>query len=814
MLSLARVLKAWKDNGALHAHIPWDRWVDETVLLTKGGEVVTFLQVPGIDFECISRDELDAYTKRFEDALKTVDTNTRLYQVLFRHNRPEIPSRSYGDPVVQAAMAARLAHFEKRRPSLYSIEIYHALAQRVETRGALRLVDKIKASFDTSRRADLLEQDLDQAVARLKERVRLFTSQLADFLPARILQAPEAFIVLRRLLNPDPLKAAEPGLKYWTYVDYFAADSHIEAYRSYLRADEYYVRTVTLKDPPAQTWPLVLRKLYELPANYHIVSEWHPIGPEVARKVISAARRHHHIQKTSIAAHMAESANPQEMLVDESKDALVRSLGGALTDMEMKGTYFGEYTLTVVLYDLDKANLDRAVSEVYKAFASHDGAVYEETYNILNSYFAALPGGHAHNLRRLLLTNSNAADMSFIFSLSQGEARNKHLQDEYLALLETQHGTLYYMNLHAQDIAHSLVLGKTGSGKSFLLNFLATAAQKYGGYTYFFDLGGSFKGITQLFGGTYLKIGMSDAAAAPDPLAPAPVRINPFSLQPTPDNLEFLFAFARVLIEGHDGFKVSVPDERELSTMIRTVYELDPETRTLRNFSNLLPRHLSERLHKWVHADPVGQYAFLFDNAEDTLEISRFFCADFEGLDRYPTLVEPLLFYLLHRANHVIYDPALASKFKLFFIDEAWRFLSHPAISRYIVEALKTWRKKNAAIVLSTQSVDDLVKSDLLEVLVESCATKIFLANPSLNQELYKDVLKLPEAAIELIRALRPKGQLLMSKPTHTKVLNLDVDPRSYWLYTNDPNDNARRDEAIRRLGFERGLDFLEGVSR
>jgi type IV secretion/conjugal transfer VirB4 family ATPase len=815
MLSVARVLKSWKENGALHAHIPWDRWIDESVLLTKGGDVLTFLRVPGIDFECISRGELDSYTKRFEDALKTIDGSTRLYQVLFRHNRPRVPHRSYDDPVVNAALTSRLQHFESKADRLYSIDIYYAISQPVR-RGsrAVSLVEKAKSAFSKDAQAELIEGELQQAVLRLRERVRLFVSQISDFLPARVLKADEAFLVLRRLVNPDPVRAEGPPLKYPVYVDYFAASSPIEAYRDHLRSGEQFIRTVTLKDPPSQTWPLVLKRLYELPANYHIVTEWHPLEADLARKIIDKARRHHHTQKTSFAsAAMGGDTGGAGALVDESKGALVASLNKALTDMEMSGTYFGAYTLTIVLYDTSREALDRAVAEVYKAFSANDGAVFEETYNILNSFFAALPGGQAHNLRELLVTNNNAADLAFVFSLSHGAQTNAHLRVEYLALLETQHRTLYYFHLHHQDIGHSLVLGKTGSGKSFLLNFLATALQKYGGYTYFFDLGGSFKGITQLFGGTYLRIGVEEAGER-DPLAPPPVRINPFSLAPTPENLEFLFAFLRVLIEGQDGFHLTVGDDRELVTMIRTVYQLDPETRRLLNFANLLPHHLSERLHRWIHGSPPGQYAFLFDNQEDTLELSRFFCCDFEGLNKYPTLVQPLLFYLLHRANSVIYDPALAKTVKAFFIDEGWMFLTHPAICSYIVEALKTWRKKNAFIVLSTQSVDELAKSAILEVLVESCSSKIFLANPSLNEDLYRDVLKLPPHTIDLIRALRPKGQFLVNTPAITKVLNLEVDPKSYWLYTNDPNDNARRDDAIRKYGFEGGLSYLEGVSR
>jgi len=85
-----------------------------------------------------------------------------------------------------------------------------------------------------------------------------------------------------------------------------------------------------------------------------------------------------------------------------------------------------------------------------------------------------------------------------------------------------------------------------------------------------------------------------------------------------------------------------------------------------------------------------------------------------------------LLFYILHRANAVIADREIATRFKAFLIDEAWVFLKNPSIQRYVVEALKTWRKHNAAMVLSTQSLDELRRSDILDVIIESCATKIF----------------------------------------------------------------------------------------
>src|SRR5262249_7513047 len=161
------------------------------------------------------------------------------------------------------------------------------------------------------------------------------------------------------------------------------------------------------------------------------------------------------------------------------------------------------------------------------------------------------------------------------------------------------------------------------------------------------------------------------------------------------------------------------------------------EQRRLLTLSHMLSRNLSQQLHRWVGGGP---YAGLFDHVEDTLTCAQFQCFDFEGLDKYPQLLEPLLFYVLHRANATIYDDAQMGKWKLFVMDEAWRFLRNTTIKHYLTEALKTWRKRNGTVIVATQSTDDLDRSDVLRLIVESCATKLFLSNPGADPRVYRDV--------------------------------------------------------------------------
>ena len=812
MLKLDQIRKEYDEAAALCGQINLFGFVDDEVFLTKSGDVGIVLSLEGVDYECLDATAVEHLTRRLRAAFRLFDEKCRVYQYLFKRNRPPIPFRTYANPIVNAAIQNRMAHLETKADSLYSFRIHYVILYEGfhSTTSLLRTLSKavgdpaaaireLPAFLSSRRQVVLIETELDRSREALRAKIRSFLSQVADFTGATVLPKQEAFSVLKRILNFSPLKIENAHLKHDTFLDYYVCESHLECHRGFLRLDDYYLKVLTLKEPSAQTFPLIWKRLLEVQANYFLCSEWQRQDPAKSRSLIHSRRRHFHNTKRSLASYLTSSDQPQrgdEALVDESKEAQIHDLGEALKELEIKGNYFGSYGLAVVVYDEDLSTVESACAEFYKAFTVHDAQVYEEKYNLLNAYLATVPGNHAFNLRRMLILNTNYADYSLLFTLDSGRPRNSHLKQEYLAVLETNHRTPYYLNLHSKDTAHTVVLGRTGTGKSFLLNFLITNLQKYDPYTFIFDLGGSFESLTRLFEGTYVKVGPSTAA----------FKINPFCLPRTKANLDFLALFVEVLADSHGGARLSIEEEQEIYQQIENLYCVEPELRTLGVLANTLPRSLALKLQKWTVG---GQFGFLFDNTEDTVTFSRFQCFDFQGIEQYPQILEPLLFYILHRSNGVVLDREITHVFKAFFIDEAWTFLRNPRIKAYIVEALKTWRKQNAAMILSTQSLDELRKSGIVDVIIETCATKIFLANPDMDRDLYKNQFHLNDTEIDLIATLVPKRQFLIKNHEISKALNLEVDPKSYWLYTNDPFDNRTRAEAFETYGFQKGLEVL-----
>lgn len=111
-------------------------------------------------------------------------------------------------------------------------------------------------------------------------------------------------------------------------------------------------------------------------------------------------------------------------------------------------------------------------------------------------------------------------------------------------------------------------------------------------------------------------------------------------------------------------------------------------------------------------------------------------------------------------------------------------------------------------MILATQSIKELEESGMLEIVAESCPTKIFLANPEMNRDLYREAFHLNDTEIGLIGNLIPPGQMLIRKAQSSKKVQLNVDSVSYWIATNNARDNLKKRDYFARF------DIAEGVRR
>jgi type IV secretion system protein TrbE len=211
----------------------------------------------------------------------------------------------------------------------------------------------------------------------------------------------------------------------------------------------------------------------------------------------------------------------------------------------------------------------------------------------------------------------------------------------------------------------------------------------------------------------------------------------------------------------------------------------------------------------------------LLDADHDMLGSGRFLSFETENLMQLDgKAVIPVLLYLFRRI-----EQRLDGSPTLVLLDEAWSYVRHELFRTRLRDWLKTMRRKNAAVLMATQQISDIAKSDIADVVLENCPTKILLPNAEAknpgSREFYQRV-GLNERELEILQVSIPKQHYYVVSPLGRRLVDLGVGKVALsWVGVNgreerqivegimDQAPNAWREEWLRLKGLEKWADYF-----
>jgi type IV secretion system protein VirB4 len=448
----------------------------------------------------------------------------------------------------------------------------------------------------------------------------------------------------------------------------------------------------------------------------------------------------------------------------------------------------GEFSLRLLVATRGVAELHSVSPTVHRVFVEARAQIMEETLGNLSAFYAMFPGNAKFNVFPMWLAEDHHARLSSIFAPQLGHPHSDDLDGEYLNVFETRTRTPFFQDAYVDGVRVQLILGPTGSGKSVTGNLTIAHEQKYGGFTYIFDIGGSYESVVELYGGRVDRIGKDGP------------RLNPFTLEPTERNIQFLYSFIKLLLT-NGGAELEPEDDDVIYKAVQDMYLLDAVNRRLSNL--YLPKKLDRYLSKWVGR---GVYSAIFDNVEDSLSLSRLQCFDFQGVNnaQYADLIEPLMVWILRRINDVLYNPANLGVPKHILIEEIFSSMKNKQLLDGALASIKTVRKNLGGVTMIGQSAEDLGAN--ADSIVNSCTSFLFLRDATFNRKRYAELFKMNEQQLALFESLQDREALYMRRDGLTKVVKLNLDSRSYAAFSTKPKDRVRRSKLIARYGLTEGI--------
>ena len=365
----------------------------------------------------------------------------------------------------------------------------------------------------------------------------------------------------------------------------------------------------------------------------------------------------------------------------------------------------------------------------------------------------------------------------------------------------------------AERNPHALVVGQSGSGKSFFVHdYLLHLWRLPDIRLYLISIKPDYRKLALLLG-RYVELTLDGTES-----------LNPFGGAPTLENqARWVAALGLMLTEGRPGQRLSREQEIALqeSALAASARNWEPERgRAIRETiledicvelerrAGAVGRDLAFQLFPYRR----GPFRRLFNGARTIGAADRFVFFNLGNILRQPCSAA-VSFCVFSLIDEVMHDPSLRAIPKGLIADEVWALVQDPLAAAILERSLKAYRSLGGFALPIVQDPRDL-DTPAGRVILVNTATKIILPMDRSGQADLSSFVRLNDRELELVRTLRLSKRrysefFVSIEGIHSAKGLIIPDPLRYAISTTDPADEAQLDRLYQQTG-----DMLAAVQR
>ncbi len=483
-------------------------------------------------------------------------------------------------------------------------------------------------------------------------------------------------------------------------------------------------------------------------------------------------------------------------LISHENSIIYEQINTLIKEVIEKELKFIKQHYSVIIWNDTEHGLEKDKNNLQNAFRALGFVPYQIKYGLENIFLSNCPGS------AYLLSE----DYKFI-GISEQTPVFINFESYYdsnkdgILLCDRKNGAPLRLDLWDSPVKRGLIVnrnrlifGPSGTGKSFLVNHIASQYFEQGHHIVMIDIGNSYKKLCQLCKGQYFTYDVHE-----------PLQFNPFHLGDEEISVEkkmFIISVIMFLWKGEDNYKREekqilalyvdayydkLAEDKTIFPCMSTFFEFVNTTEALSKEGNYFDKTSFNLSLQDFHD---GKFAEILNSRKPiNLVTERFIVFEMDNIKDHPVLFPLVTMLCIDVVMSKIRQ--IPSVKKSIFIDECWKPISKGEMAEFIKYLYKTVRKFYGEVAIATQDVEDILDTAAGPAMINNTDTMILLSHKKkmASKDKFAKYLSFSENDLEKLFST-DKREVFIKVGSSSNVYKVSVSPERYACYSSNADEN------------------------